>query len=832
MESKQNTSINDATDTEKGGSTKVPVNEDFLFDVDVQNRELAPAYWLGPIYDVRRGSWFYQEGSSLRPCDENLAGQLEEGYLKVKPWRYDSSLIPESGSKLRPRPTSIVPGQGSGSEENVKDPKNVQTPVSDNVKSKNTNDNDKQDPLSEKFKLQTQRLFGSYMNSVVTYQDATIAWLLTDDFLSRMSSTVYQRFAGGGHLGGVKVVRGFSETTKPKEKKKEGDANPSTTAVGAEASVDTSKRKSITPDSKVGRAATDTQQMQKDSSEQESQPETKSDRRLLRLERQMSSLVLSPGVEDAAKQDEELRKRDEDEIQNYQEADGDEQGREIEHLLLVTHGIGQRLGLRVESVNFIHDVNTLRKTLKGVYETSPDLQALNSEVDKLPKNCRIQVLPVVWRHLLDFPKQSFQENRKEQDLADLGESGDEESYPTLDDITVEGVPAIRNLITDLALDILLYQSAYREHIAGIVQRECNRIYELFVQRNPSFQGKVSMVGHSLGSAILFDILCHQKEHNRHLSSSSQQRRSRSRANSAVKEGNAQDLGLKFEVEDFYCLGSPLGLYQMLKGRKIAGRKMLHGEPAESPLDPSATDDPFLGASLNPSTSSAAVKESDILSVTFSSPKCKQLFNIFHPADPISYRIEPLISPAMSALKPQLLPYIKKGIFGAPGQGFTAIGTRVGQSVSGLWSNITSGVASSLLNRSLGLTGDGQISSSQSIAAPQIRNRTASAGAGTNIIGGVVITSTSTEKDGKRQLAGDMPDDQQVGENPPTMIDSGIETLYDGFQKRQKTREKDEGKDHDESADWGQVNKARRLKREEEKVRALNSNGRVDYSIQE
>lgn len=29
----------------------VPVNEDFLFDVDVVERELAPVYWLGPIYE-------------------------------------------------------------------------------------------------------------------------------------------------------------------------------------------------------------------------------------------------------------------------------------------------------------------------------------------------------------------------------------------------------------------------------------------------------------------------------------------------------------------------------------------------------------------------------------------------------------------------------------------------------------------------------------------------------------------------------------------------------------------------------------------------------------
>ena len=39
---------------------RVPVNEDFLFDVDIRRRELAPVYWDGPVYDVRRGTWFYQ----------------------------------------------------------------------------------------------------------------------------------------------------------------------------------------------------------------------------------------------------------------------------------------------------------------------------------------------------------------------------------------------------------------------------------------------------------------------------------------------------------------------------------------------------------------------------------------------------------------------------------------------------------------------------------------------------------------------------------------------------------------------------------------------------
>lgn len=29
-------------------------------------------------FEVRRGTWFINEGSSLKPCEENLAAQLEE----------------------------------------------------------------------------------------------------------------------------------------------------------------------------------------------------------------------------------------------------------------------------------------------------------------------------------------------------------------------------------------------------------------------------------------------------------------------------------------------------------------------------------------------------------------------------------------------------------------------------------------------------------------------------------------------------------------------------------------------------------------------------------
>jgi hypothetical protein len=53
-------------------SVKVPVNEDYLFDVDVEKRELIPTYWLGPVYDVRRGTWFSSGLTYLNPAFQGI----------------------------------------------------------------------------------------------------------------------------------------------------------------------------------------------------------------------------------------------------------------------------------------------------------------------------------------------------------------------------------------------------------------------------------------------------------------------------------------------------------------------------------------------------------------------------------------------------------------------------------------------------------------------------------------------------------------------------------------------------------------------------------------
>ena len=805
---------------------RVAVNEDYLFDVEIETRELAPAYWLGPVYDVKRGTWFTPDGD---PVEEHLATQLEEGYLKVKPWRFSRPAEKDqkrSASQPRTRPISLnvkpdddyrkLLGQRDSTSNPVTPKASMDDLRAEALKAEGDDIHSAEHASSSAEEdSRTYRLFGSHMNSVVTYQDEATAWILTDDFMSRMGSTLYQRFAGGAHYAGAKYVRGYVDPGKKKE------TRPTQEEKGKERKTDNQVSPSMAYGEDGGKSSEGTSSEAPSDTEEE-RPHSPTEARRRTLERHMSSLMMSSKEGDKDKQEEEIRKRDEKEMrEDYKDQDTGEQGREIEHLLLITHGIGQRLGMRMESVNFIHDVNTMRKSLKSVYANSPDLQALNSEVEIDSKNSRIQIIPICWRHLLDFPQQSLKHNRKEHDLGDI--DFEDHEYPSLEDITVEGVPAVRNLLTDLALDILLYQSpAYKGYITRIVLQELNRIYRLFKERNPSFHGRVSLVGHSLGSAIMFDLLCQQKD------SRGKSQPPPTRPRRATEEV----LQLDFEVEDFYALGSPIGLFQMLKGRTIAARPPSSAfNPPETPASP--TEDPFAAAVQG--------NQDRAFDITTSSPLCKQIFNIFHPTDPISYRIEPLISPAMSSLKAQPLPYTKRGIFGAPAaQGLTGIGARVGQGVTDFWSSVSSGIASGLLNRSLGLTGTDATKMSADLTHGHRSSRPLSVGPDASVKAGAVPGSEEPapafiNDERKRRLGEQAIAPGDEGEHPPTLIDSELETLYAGFQKGRKPQhgEEESERDVEKEVEWQELEeRSRKLRKEEGKVRALNANGRVDYSIQE
>ncbi|KAI6246077.1 putative phospholipase, mitochondrial [Erysiphe necator] len=808
---KSNTNLNDAgSDDNSGGRFRIPVQEDFLFDVDVEKREISPVYWLGPIYEVRRGSWFYQEGTSLRPCEENLAVQLEEGYLKTKPFR--NQKVSEISSNLTK--SSLKSGESQNSTASTMSNRkrlsssetisnlSEEPKVAMNESDENCVPSSKEPSTITNNQLQTYRLFGTYMNTVVTYQDANIAWLSADSIMSRVSSTVYQKFAGGGHLGGVKLVRGYIEPNKTKESpdnKSSSSTVPNSPKITEHLLAQHDRTQQKILKSRYGPPKSP------EIGKQISQDLMQASHALLISNKTLESNDIEP----------QGSQEQNDNLSEYNDIDSESQGRQIDHLILCTHGIGQRLGMRTETVNFVHDINVLRKTLKSVYESSPDLQALNSEIDKLPKNCRVQVLPICWRHLLDFPQKGVRQTRKEHDLGDA--FGDEEEYPSLEDITIDSVPFVRSLITDLALDILLFQSAYREHICNIVLAESNRIYSLFRERNPDFRGKVSLLGHSLGSAILFDLLSRQKECAKDQGSRPKHHGKRPHS---LPKSQPKDLEFEFDVEDFYCYGSPIGLFQMLKGRNILARKSRKEiSPGEPAIDSENLQDSFFSSSSSSQLPSNQKMSSDReLPPTVSSPKVGRLFNIFHPSDPIAYRLEPLISPVMSSVKPQNLPFTKRSISSS----MSGIGAKVGQSVSGILTSLSSGLASSIFNRSLGLT-TGDIArmeasgpSKQSAQAIGM-SKTSSA----TLDGSALKKEEGSSKKRRPDDSSTTTDQEGIGSGSSTnFFDENIETLYSGFQKSYRV---------DQST---AEEKLRRIKREEAKVRALNSNGRVDYSLQE
>ncbi|BFZ63949.1 hypothetical protein YB2330_005086 [Saitoella coloradoensis] len=711
----------------------VMVNEDQLFEVDVVERELKPVYWNGPIYEVRRGTWFVQEGSALKPCDENLAVQVEEGYMKIKPFNFkkdkdkakEDELLGLDKEKLAEKLKEAVEGVArlpggllrpeDAEEGGVSRSRSGSVTVSPGQKggtpTKSKDAKDKEKEKSKETKEQVWPLLGTHMGKFVVYTNENTAWIFTKDIYSMISSTLFSALTAGVHKGGTKLVRGFTDAAKsrPPVSKEIEEVKSKATQETAEA-----LRFEGGPQSEEARAQ-----------------------------------VLEAEMEE-----------------DYEVVENEDPTREIEHLVLCVHGIGQKLGERIESVNFVHDVNVMRRTMKTAYKESELLQTLNGEApekkeetgkDEKDKekdkekekedrvvNSKVQVLPVQWRQRIQFglmPDEGEGKDGKESDLG-MGEEGEEEEVATLQDITVEGVPSVRNLVSDVLLDILLYyQPIYRERILRAVHAELNRVYTLFKERNPEFKGKVSLVGHSLGSAILFDILTRQPGPNINLK-------------------HTQKLELTFDVEHFFAIGSPIGLFQMLRGKHIAARSKIDesSPPMPSPIGVEV-EDPFAATEAAP--------------MSISSPKCRNFYNIFHPSDPVAYRIEPLISKHAAKLKAHPLPWNKGGIR------TQLVGLqKVAQGATSIFSGIRSSITKSIVNMSLGY-GD--------LSAP-------------------AVNQPPTQPTTQAEL---LPGDEH------NVTSATGDTLYSGFVRGSKTAEEKV-----------------RLSDGEKKLYALNGTGRIDFAIQE
>ncbi|PNJ70389.1 phospholipase DDHD1 isoform X6 [Pongo abelii] len=275
------------------------------------------------------------------------------------------------------------------------------------------------------------------------------------------------------------------------------------------------------------------------------------------------------------------------------------------HIVFVVHGIGQKM----DQGRIIKNTAMMREAARKIEER----HFSNHET-------HVEFLPVEWRSKLTL-------------------DGD-----TVDSITPDKVRGLRDMLNSSAMDIMYYTSPlYRDELVKGLQQELNRLYSLFCSRNPDFEekgGKVSIVSHSLGCVITYDIMTGwnpvrlyeqllQKEEElpderwmsyeeRHLLDELYITKRRlkeieERLHGLKASSMTQTPALRFKVENFFCMGSPLAVFLALRGIRPGN---------------TGSQDHILPREI-----------------------CNRLLNIFHPTDPVAYRLEPLILKHYSNISP-------------------------------------------------------------------------------------------------------------------------------------------------------------------------------------
>uniref|UniRef100_A0A1L8DYZ9 Putative phosphatidic acid-preferring phospholipase a1 n=1 Tax=Nyssomyia neivai TaxID=330878 RepID=A0A1L8DYZ9_9DIPT len=297
-------------------------------------------------------------------------------------------------------------------------------------------------------------------------------------------------------------------------------------------------------------------------------------------------------------------------VDEFNIEDGDPE--QIDHVLFVVHGIGKACDFKFRTVEEVVDEfrSIALQMVQSHYRTSYDAGEIG----------RIEVLPISWHSELHSEESGIDAKLKS--------------------ITLESIPKLRNFTNETLLDVLFYTSPiFCQSIMDTVCGSINRVYKLFCQRNPAFRGGCSLAGHSLGSLILFDLLCHQK---------------------APSEGDA-------EVENSE---NPDQGNVVTPTEPISRPEKQTEQQINYTMGPAGTGQPYINypqldirpksffAFGSPIGMFVTVRGFDKLGLDFKLPTCENFYNIFHPYDVVAYRIEGLINPDLSSLRPVLIPHHK------------------------------------------------------------------------------------------------------------------------------------------------------------------------------
>mmetsp|Transcript_11746 Transcript_11746/g.16857 ORF Transcript_11746/g.16857 Transcript_11746/m.16857 type:complete len:691 (+) Transcript_11746:158-2230(+) len=344
---------------------------------------------------------------------------------------------------------------------------------------------------------------------------------------------------------------------------------------------------------------------------------------------------------------------------------------DLTHVMFVIHGIGEAMWNKEEvaTLSMRDEMDQLRMTVnkRKVMAWREECKKCERQKQPLPPlPNKVEFIPIMWFDKVRSPTHSL--------------------MSSLTSVTLRTVPALRSIANDVIFDVLMYLTPeFCEAILQCVTSEINDLYEKFQQVHPSFKargGKFSLVGHSLGSVIAWDVLSIYKditEKNAPKGSADDPicidtPPSPPRAPSletldktgidnnplagfqGADESKHGTWGptlpkkmsqtIPFEPDLTIFLGSPIGLFLTLRGAHSVFDEMRAIAEAERasliPCDNEEADK----IAWSPGGQSAPPPVFDlspIICSPFSLPT-KACFNVFHPSDPVAYRIEPLLLP--------------------------------------------------------------------------------------------------------------------------------------------------------------------------------------------
>ncbi|CAN0540935.1 unnamed protein product, partial [Ectocarpus sp. 12 AP-2014] len=130
----------------------------------------------------------------------------------------------------------------------------------------------------------------------------------------------------------------------------------------------------------------------------------------------------------------------------------------------------------------------------------------------------------------------------------------------IQDITLKSIPAFRDFASQAIMDVMYYLTPDMQMaILKVVGEQMNEMWKNFCRFTPDFAGKVSIMGHSLGSIIAHDILMAQPVKGE---------------TQITEDAVGKDIPLlSFYPEVLLACGSPIGMFLSLRQSTINKKRL-------------------------------------------------------------------------------------------------------------------------------------------------------------------------------------------------------------------------------------------------------------------